>query len=66
MQYPECFDDMSQYRGWRQTALLANEAVSPCADCTPEYRERMEHRCKRQHVQNNFTVYNKRNEGEKK
>lgn len=39
---PACFDSHAQYEDWLKFAVIANEGVCICADCTPEYRERMQ------------------------
>lgn len=46
---PRCFDSDQQWNDWREVAAGVS---GPCADCTPEYRDRMlaERRCSRPEV----------------
>lgn len=40
--YPKCFDSLEQYMLWKNVARNAYPGASGiCADCTPEYKEKM-------------------------
>lgn len=41
MKYPPCFHAQGIYKQWKRLAVIANETVSPCSDCTTEYEQKM-------------------------
>ena len=49
MNYPPCFESADQFTDWKKFARASafDSAASVCADCTPEYKDRMmkEDRC---------------------
>lgn len=54
--FPACFESQGQYDSWLEAARTATHGkplmMGACADCTPEFKQRMEScgRCENQHV----------------
>lgn len=47
---PACFNSDEEFKSWRSAARIAHPGASwICADCTPEYHQKMvaEHRCEK-------------------
>lgn len=55
--FPACFESQEQYNQWIEAARSAKACMpyimQACADCTPEFKQRMEAcgRCENRHVE---------------
>lgn len=58
VEFPRCFDSITQFRQWHVSAVRSKEPCTPCHDCTLRHKEDMtlRGRCRPVEVHEQFTI----------